>query len=210
MVGIPTSGKLDVSIQRRSLSTVQNNDSYKPDPMKNLKAFLLVTLCTFVNFSCDDETKETASITASTIEESYDHWLHFKEDSGNSYKYTLTHSSWTGIRSKTVVSVENGEVVQRNFQYTTIPEGSEIANEELEWTEDAPNEIGTHQGPAGEPLTMDEIYEKAKQEWLVPREGVKTYFEGTNQGLISVCGYVHEDCIDDCFVGVHIESIEEL
>ncbi|MGY5355583.1 hypothetical protein [Wenyingzhuangia sp. IMCC45467] len=57
---------------------------------------------------------------------------------------------------------------------------------------------------------MDEIYEKAKQDWLIKRKEVLVYFETDNNGLISTCGYVPKNCMDDCFLGITIKSIEAL
>ena len=45
-------------------------------------------------------------------------WLDFKKSSGNSYKYVITGSSWTGLSWETTITVENGMVIQRDFQYT--------------------------------------------------------------------------------------------
>ena len=58
------------------------------------------------------------------------------------------------------------------------------------------------------PLTFDQIYEKARTEWLVKRENATTYFEAENNGLISKCGYVDDGCQDDCFIGIQISSIK--
>ncbi|WP_255474197.1 hypothetical protein [Flavobacterium sp. SLB02] len=42
------------------------------------------------------------------------------------------------------------------------------------------------------------------------RKNVTNYFEAKNDGLISQCGYVEKGCMDDCFVGITIKSIERL
>ena len=83
---------------------------------------------------------------------------------------------------------------------------SDIPQEALEWTENEA-EIGTHKNQGAEALTLDEIYNKAENEWLIKRKNGKAYFESENNGLISSCGYVVNGCMDDCFVGIRIEII---
>jgi hypothetical protein len=59
-------------------------------------------------------------------------------------------------------------------------------------------------------MTLDEIYDRAKSDWLRKRSNAQTYFEANNNGLISSCGYVEEGCQDDCFRGITIASVERL
>lgn len=142
-------------------------------------------------------------------EKSYNVWLAFKASSGNSYSYKVTNSSWVGITWETIITVSNGNVIQREFKLipSTSYEG-EIAEEDLAWIE-YENEIDSHQNsPAAAPITLDEVYKKAKNEWLVKRGNVTTYFEAKNEGLISMCGYVEDGCADDCFRGIRIAYIK--
>ncbi len=139
---------------------------------------------------------------------------HRKESCGffrNEIIAETVNSTWTGSSWKTTLTVCNGTLVQRHFKYTAT-EGlaDTIPEEELEWTENE-NEIGDHEHTgAAAPLTLDEIYAKAEQEWLLKRENAKTYFETKNNGLISTCGYVENGCMDDCFIGISIKRIEVL
>ncbi|MBD3626793.1 MAG: hypothetical protein HUJ21_01610 [Cyclobacterium sp.] len=137
-------------------------------------------------------------------------WMNFKESSDNSYTYTVVFGSWVGFSWETTLTVIDGSVAKRHFKYTTLPEdlSEEIPEEELEWTEEE-GELGSHQNGA-EPLTLDEVYTKAQQEWLVERENAVTYFERENNGMISTCGYVENNCVDDCFIGIKIARIEAL
>lgn len=134
-------------------------------------------------------------------------WLNFKESSKNSYKYVVAGGfvfftyGW-----QTTIMVSNGKVINRSFKYIGNPVN--IPAEQLEWTENE-SEINNHQnGAAG--LTLDEIYAKAKSDWLVKRKNATNYFEAKNDGLISKCGYVENGCVDDCFAGITIKSIESL
>ena len=145
------------------------------------------------------------------LEKSKKSWNEFKASSSNSYRYTIVSSSWIGINRNTTISVYDGKVVEREFRYTgredlliNIPEG------ELSWIEKG-NKVGIYAtSAAAPPYTMDEIYEKARKDWLIKRKNTTTYFETHENGLISICGYTNNICIDDCFIGVHIINIEPL
>lgn len=136
-------------------------------------------------------------------------WLSFKQSSNNSYKYVVVGGSvFATYGWQTTITVSNGKIVFRNFKYLGNP--TNIPAEKLEWTENE-SEINSHQNSgAASPLTLDEIYAKAKDQWLVKRKNATNYFEAKNDGLISHCGYVEKGCMDDCFVGITITSIESL
>jgi hypothetical protein len=122
---------------------------------------------------------------------------------------TRTHNllgSWAGFATRTTITVEKGKIVERHFKYTTVPTSTTIPPTALEWTENE-NEINNH--PESPALTLDEVYDKARNEWLLKRKSAKTYFEAKNNGLISSCGYVEDGCQDDCFIGIYIDSIEK-
>jgi hypothetical protein len=132
--------------------------------------------------------------------------------------------------------VNSGEITERNFRYTSwgtvarpltgwddssaqlfkekypeMPQGrlNELLSS-LEWSE-RKIELGTHKDtPAFDLWTLDQIYTKAKDEWLVKRDDATTYFETKNSGMISFCGFVPNNCQDDCFRGVSIRSIEAI
>jgi hypothetical protein len=141
------------------------------------------------------------------FEKSEKAWMAFKSSSGNSYEYVVSFSSWTGTSSETTITVLNGKINKRVFRYTVtenLPEN--FPEEELEWVENE-NEINTHANSGTTALTLDEVYRKAKNEWLLKDDNIKTYFEAKNDGLISTCGYVEDGCVDDCFTGIRISYI---
>lgn len=141
--------------------------------------------------------------------ESYDAWISFKKASGNTYSYVVASGSWTGTGTETRVVVSEGKVVGRTFIMRRSKNDGTPAFDVLEeWHEDA-GEINTHSSGAA-PVTLDEVYAKARTEWLMKREGAQTYLETENNGMISICGYRKDNCADDCFVGISITSIEEL
>ncbi|GGW34686.1 hypothetical protein [Arenibacter certesii] len=142
------------------------------------------------------------------FEKSVNAWLDFKEKSNNSYEYVVQGTSWTGLRWETTIQVAEGTTIQRHFKYTST-EGltADIPEEELEWTENGSGINSRTNTIAAQALTLDEIYEKAKKEWLIDRKNTKTFFEAENDGLISSCGYVENGCMDDCFVGISLKNI---
>lgn len=142
------------------------------------------------------------------FEKSNKEWLIFKEISNNSYSYMVTGSTWTGSAWETVITVTNGKITQRHFKFTSVEGLVNVPQEALEWTENE-NEINSHDS-ADEALTLDQIYDKARNEWLIKRKNAKPYFETNNNGLISSCGYVEDGCMDDCFIGIKIAHIESL
>lgn len=143
------------------------------------------------------------------FDKSHEAWLNFKEQSGNSYKYTVVGSSWVGFSWETTITVVDGKIIQRDFKYTSFDDLDTIPEDELEWVENG-SEVGSHQNQASDPLTLDAIYAKAENEWLIKRKDATTYFETGNKGMLSTCGYVINGCMDDCFIGIHIKNIESL
>lgn len=139
---------------------------------------------------------------------SYRSWLSFKASSFNSYRYTVSTSSWTGHSSETTITVEHGKVVQRSYISKGIDRATNQVAVLMEWNEDV-SSLNSHSNGAV-PLTLDEIYQKAKAEWLQKRGNADTYFEVKNNGMISQCGYVEHGCQDDCFRGIRISLIEKL
>lgn len=135
-------------------------------------------------------------------------WKEFKAASGNSYRYMVRHSSLAGFVDETSVTVEKGQVVGRSYLSRVRRDSSSQLVVSEQWEEDA-SSLGSHKGSA-EPLTLDEIYSLAKNNWLKKRKNAYTYFEAKNNGMISLCGYVEDGCVDDCFIGISIGYIEKL
>lgn len=141
-------------------------------------------------------------------EDSYKTWLKFRKSSGNSYTYMVATDSWTGAYTEMVITVKNGKIVQRDFSRgDPDPESRQRIVRET-WSE-GENEINTHETVAPA-MTLDEVYDKARTDWLKKRDNANTYFEAQNQGMISSCGYVEKGCQDDCFVGIRISYIHPL
>lgn len=172
------------------------------------KYFILVLLFAGISFSgCE---KEKISY-KSDFEKSLKEWQEFKKSAGNSYQYTVVRSSWVRMSWTTVITVKSGKVIQRNFKWTVPDDWTpQIPDDQKEWIENEA-EINAHKDSgAADAVTLDEIYTRAKTDWLKKRDHVTSYFEAKNNGLISSCGYQDNNCADDCFNGITITSITRL
>ena len=132
----------------------------------------------------------------------------FKKETDNTYLYKVVGGSWAGYSWYTTINVNQGKVVSRSYRLEGLKEGAEGPPQyEIieEWTEEK-DEIGTHSEGA-DPVTLDEIYSRAEKDWLKKRKGATTFFEVENNGMLSLCGYVPDGCMDDCFVGIRIDEI---
>lgn len=78
----------------------------------------------------------------------------------------------------------------------------------LTWSENQTNLNNPANKGAAPTWTLDEIYEKAKSDWLKKRNNAQTFFEAKNNGIISSCGFVEDNCADDCFRGITITLVE--
>ncbi|AWW00365.1 hypothetical protein [Arcticibacterium luteifluviistationis] len=141
------------------------------------------------------------------FEKSQKAWLNFKNASNNSYQYTVANGSWVGSGWETKLTVTNGVVTERYYKYTPAPDSNQPI---IEWTENE-NELNTHtDSAAAETITLDKIYEKAQQDWLLKRDDSQTLFEVNDDGLLFQAGYIPNNCADDCFVGITIRDIKEI
>lgn len=143
----------------------------------------------------------------SDFEKSEKAWLSFRNTSNNAYQYTVVGGSWVGSSWETKLTVKDGVVTERYYKYTPAPESDQPI---IEWTETG-NELNNHNdSAAAETMTLDEIYQKAEQDWLLKRENAQTLFEVNDGGLLFQAGYVPNNCADDCFIGITIKEITKL
>lgn len=177
-------------------------------PRRMMRNFYILTFLFFGLFTSSCE--ETDITHDSDFEKSFSMWLTFKKNSGNSYRYTVNGASLSGDVTETEITVEQGKVVERAFKYLMLNNPDGVSASDKEWRETAA-EVGSHHpSQAAEPLTLDQIYERARTKWLFKRENVNTYFEAKNSGLISACGYIDKACVTNCADGIVIRSIEKL
>jgi len=169
----------------------------------NYLSALLLTAALFI--ACKKEKIEYKN----DFEKSHRAWLNFKAQSGNSYIYQVSTSSWTNFQTFTTITVSNGRVTDRTYvSRSTNPPPSAAVTIHEEWEEEL-NTLNTHQHGAAT-LTLDEIYDRAKADWLKKRSDADFYFEAKNNGMISTCGFVPDGCQDDCFTGITIDFIRKL
>ena len=173
--------------------------------MKEIRCFYALLLIGILLTSCEKSNLNYEN----SFESSYQEWLSFKQTSGNSYHYVVSGGSVFGPGWQTDITVTSGKVTQRHFKYTSLTGLENIPAEALEWTENE-NEINSHTNSGASAITLDQVYEKARTEWLIKRKDVTVYFEAKNNGLISSCGYVPDGCMDDCFRGIKISSVGSL
>jgi len=173
--------------------------------MKNL--FLITFLILLTATSC----KKESIAKSDEYDTSLKAWLNYKSDVGNSYQYTITYGSWTGYGVEITTGISKGQFVFRDFtSFRYRNDGSGKKDTLKSWHEDTAT-INTHTQDAGEIMTIDEIYTKARTVWLkVDASANDIFFEAKNNGIISSCGYVPHGCQDDCFNGVKIKSITAL
>ena len=99
----------------------------------------------------------------------------------------------------------------KEIGYTENEISSSFGNEiidKLQWVENK-EDLGNN-GNAEQLMTLEQIYDKAKNDWITKRPNSQIYFEAKNNGLISTAGYVPDGCMDDCFVGIKIISIQNI
>lgn len=170
--------------------------------MKNQFYFIALLVINSFLFSCSSDEDSNYQNDLAKSEKA---WLSFKTSSNNSYQYVVTGGSVFSTNGwETTITVSNGVIIQRDFKYTDDQQNVQ------DWTENE-NEINSHENSlAASAVTLDDIYDKAKKEWLIKRHNAKIYFESKNNELLSKCGYVENGCMDDCFIGITIKKIERL
>ena len=166
------------------------------------KRIIICMLALLVLVSCEKDNTRKSAHYAAKLEESHLIWMNSKSVCNDTYRYQVEGSSWIGTSWQTTITVVNGTVTQRSFELKYQGET------EISWIE-YENEIGINNEGA-EPLTLDQLYSKAKTEWLTDRGDAKIFLETDANGLISLCGYVLNGCMDDCFIGIHISYIKAL
>jgi len=169
----------------------------------------VLMLLLFVSCVNDDTSQfELRGENGFSYKESLEQWKKLKKDNGNSYVYKTVFVSWMfNYGSSTELKIENGIVVERNYEvYNFIDENGEkeIIDSYIENVEN----IGTHQEGAL-PKTIDELYNTCAGDYLIVNSKDNViYFETNENGILSLCGFVPEGCMDDCYRGIQVEFIK--
>lgn len=182
-----------------------------------MKLFLyLILACTLLLISCGSDDDTTNSDNLSTLtdlngetglsyEESLSKWSDLKSNHGKSYIYQTDIISFTGDGSTTEIKVIENSVVSRVYQSFTIDgeTGERLITDTYSENEAA---LGTNQEGAA-PLTIDELYDSCVSEYLVvDQENNTIYLQTEVNGLLTLCGFIPNNCADDCFSGISIKA----
>ncbi|WP_254526913.1 MULTISPECIES: hypothetical protein [unclassified Sphingobacterium] len=203
--------------------------------MKNLLTLISMML---LLFSCSKD--DSLSIDhESAYKKSLKKWENFKSESNNSYTYVIeTYRFFSSPPSRITLTVENGILTNRsgykmdlfavqrpesgwtkeNIREALISTNMDNARIEemltadfianMDWEEDQ-NNLGKYD-PKDLAMTIDQIYQKAKDTWLVPTKDSEAIFETDNKGIISLVGIKLKPYEDVPFNGVRIVSVTAL
>ena len=139
--------------------------------------------------------------------ESFAKWNELKKTNGNSYTYQATFSSWTGFGSITEFRIENGKVVSRTYQEFSINDTTGHKETRDIYTETV-DDLNSHERGVT-PLTIDELYDSCAKDYLIADTDENTlYFNTELNGTMNLCGYVPNNCADDCYHGIRINSFQ--
>lgn len=179
----------------------------------SLRKLLLVCVLPMFFTSCELETLAPAlsmqGNSGYTYSESRTLWLQMKEDNGDSYEYTVGVLSWTGDGNNTIITIEEGKAVSRNYEeYFRDPDtGEKTIN--FEYSETG-TEVGSNEKGA-KAMTMDELYGICLADYLVADPEKNTVEFNTDEvGVMITCGFVPDGCADDCFVGFSLSDFKWL
>ncbi len=178
--------------------------------MQRLLILLLITTL----MSCEkNETNKLSVLTTLKGEsglsynESLSKWAGLKSKNGNTYVYQTTFTSWTGFGSVTELKVIDGIVTSRIYQEFETNE-TNGQHEIIDSYSETKVDLGIHEKGA-KPLTIDELYNTCASEYLIVDEKNNTlYFETELNGLMTMCGFVPNGCMDDCYRGISINSFK--
>ena len=164
------------------------------------KLVLILLICGLFSCNREDISEYNLSLTE---------WNTLKKQNNNTYSYTARTSSWTGFGTNTTLTIQNGVAVSRAFEAYQLDEtnGNKIISDS--YFENAEN-LNTHENGFAT-LTMDDLYNSCLEDYLsVNKKDNTIYFETNTQGIVSICGFVPDNCVDDCFRGFSIESFQWL
>ena len=132
-------------------------------------------------------------------------WNELKKTHGNSYIYQTTFTSFTGVGGTTEIKVENGTVRARIYQEFKINQNNGAKQVVFAYTETG-EDLGLNRKGAPA-LTIDELYQSCANNYItVDPEKNAIIFQTSEEGLMTVCGFYPDGCMDDCFNGLRIDS----
>ena len=175
---------------------------------------MIILLFLLVSISCEKNNKpsvltELKSKNGLSYNQSLNKWNELKNKNRNSYSYQTTFKSWTGFGNTTELKIKDGVIASRIYQEFKTKDQDGTKEIVDSYSEDGCN-LGTHSKGALL-LTIDDLYETCAKRYLTIDEKNNTiYFETGNDGLITMCGFVPNGCMDDCYRGVSVNSFHWL
>ena len=120
-----------------------------------MKAFFLSIL--LMISSCSQAVNNNAgtnnhSKKLQTWQQSLAQWQQLKQQSGNSYQYSVVFSSWVGFGNKTTIKVIDDKVSRRDYY-----SWGQKQNKLRQWSETSISELGKHKEGAAL-KTMEQLY----------------------------------------------------
>ncbi|MEL7122356.1 MAG: hypothetical protein AAFO07_23120 [Bacteroidota bacterium] len=183
--------------------------------MKTYQSVFLLFLILFVACEKSDDTIRIELSTLTNLRgesglsylESLQKWNDLKDSNGKSYVYQTSFTSWAGFGSITEIRVEDGKVTSRKYQAFNYNDMTGEREVTFSYSETASKLGSNQQGTA--PWTIDEWYNSCLSKYLVVDDKNNTiYFETEDNGLMTLCGFVPNNCVDDCFQGISINAFE--
>lgn len=186
-----------------------------PSKSISLKSLMLCTMILLIAPSCEDAPQkvlhELSALPALVSQdgmnypESVQAWEELKAINGGSYIYQTTFTSWTGDGHTTEIRVDDGIVTMRAYQEFDANQSNGEKTIIYSYRE-VGADVGSNMKGA-QPRTIDELYQTCASDFLtVDAESNTVYFETTNDGLMTICGFVPDGCVDDCFNGIRIHA----
>lgn len=172
------------------------------------KNLWLVIIFLIIQSCSDDDQPFDQIITKNGVDyfQSYENWLQFKEERGNSYYYHITFQSWTGNGNITEVRVKDDQVISRWYREVFVHASTGDRDTTDIYFEDSSRLNSNPEGAP--PLTIDELYTECVEQYLeVDPKHNEIYFDTNQQGLMASCGFVPKACVDDCFQGIRLTAI---
>ena len=161
----------------------------------------LVLLLSIALFACKKE------VVASNYDKSFLAWLAFKKSAANSYTYVAYGGSVFGYYTEWKTTVQNGKITNRNFVTGRYKPNTDSLLVTASWAESG-STLNTH-GESAYFLTMDQVYEQAKNVWLnVDAKKNDVHFTTDTEGLIASAGSTEKGCQDDCFNGIKVKDVK--
>lgn len=173
--------------------------------MKTNISLFMATASIIASCSEKDVTKTTNK--KMLYVKSLNKWTELKKQNGNSYQYQVNQGSWSGHGNLTELTIKNGIVVQRTCKAYKTDGKTGVKKIKFSYSENE-QEIGNNKWGAL-PRTIDQLYNSCIEKYLIVDTAKNTvHFETKNDGIISLCGFIPNNCIDDCYEGITITSFK--